>query len=65
MASEETKVSKCCGAAVKVDSDGHPSSPFVTCWYACSECGQPIGIHSDTVESVSAQRGEGPETQTA
>lgn len=51
--SDETSVSKCCGAQVKVDSDGHPSIPFITHWHVCTKCHKPC----DLVHS--AQGGEG------
>lgn len=57
MASGEGKVSKCCGAAVRIAScrgDGVTtvSSYRTTLWHECTKCGKPCDI-------VSAQRVEG------
>lgn len=38
------QVSQCCGAAVKVESDGHPSLPFVTNWHVFTNCDNPCDV---------------------
>lgn len=38
------QVSQCCGAAVTVESDGHPSLPFVTSFYVCTNCGNECDV---------------------
>lgn len=55
MASEEGKVSKCCGAVVNLVyglRDREYVKPYSAYWHECTKCGKPCDI-------VSAQRVEG------